>query len=104
MNPEAQKIAIAKICGWKIVECHKDKNIPTNLLAWERGPECKMTGNLPDYPRDLNAMHEAEKFIDVIAKYTSMLLLVCGGPMSVHFATAAQRAEAFLKTFNRWEE
>jgi hypothetical protein len=33
-----------------------------------------------------------------------MLLLVCGGPMSVHFATAAQRAEAFLKTFNRWEE
>lgn len=89
MTEEQMRLAIAEACGWK-----PDKR----GLGWLNphgyyAPE-------PDYLADLNAMHEAEKSIDagLLAKYTTELLKVCGGPMSVHFATAAQRAEAFLKT------
>lgn len=44
MSPEAQRIAIAEACGWRLIECHVGKNIPVDLLAWERGRECVRTG------------------------------------------------------------
>ena len=99
MTDEQMRIAIAEACGW-----HEEKEPEGSAFAtawWhhnDRYPSYLMP--LPDYLNDLNAMHEAEKSIDagLLAKYTTELLKVCGGPMSVHFATARQRAEAFLKT------
>ena len=54
---------------------------------------------------DLNAMHEAEKMIqknaDHVFDYMDNLEQVTS--FVPHFATAAQRAEAFLRTLNLWK-
>lgn len=90
--------------------------------------EACRTGNIKDiadkknYPEDLNAMHEAEsQAIDPhhIEKYASELYMaverfwtadrwVKFGRLQINFAlahsTAAQRAEAFLRTLNLWKD
>lgn len=61
---------------------------------------------LPDYLTDLNAMHEAEKVLTghQWTDYANVLTDI--GPCSrrgmIH-ATAAQRAEAFLRTVGKWD-
>lgn len=67
---------------------------------------------LPDYPSDLNAMHEAEKEFwnedkgdssSLVGNYLAHLTKMKNGvPWLVFHATAAQRAEAFLRTLNLW--
>lgn len=60
-----------------------------------------------DYLNDLNAMHEAEKtlFPKHEAKWAMTMSEVCGHSWRIIYtATAAQRAEAFLKTLGLWEE
>ena len=109
MSPEKQRIAIAEACGWDIdpVEAH----------GWgSRGQWCVRPNDakrqlvsrhmeLPNYLNDLNAMHEAEKavllgndwswdFMDELERITDKV---------PHFATAAQHAEAFLRTIGKWE-
>jgi len=87
MNPEQQRIAIAEAV-------RKDA----------------------DYLNDLNAMHEAEKVLtpntrpeylcqlfDVATRGRSGLYPVDENYLS-HHATASQRAEAFLRTFGKWED
>jgi hypothetical protein len=97
MTPETQRIAIAEFCGYTHVRIVKAIEGPPDIGIGHHPTE---PHSIPDYINDLNAMHEAEKLLDVglLAKYTTNILNVCGGPMSVHFATAAQRAEALLKT------
>lgn len=68
----------------------------------------------PDYVHDLNAMHSAEKTLETekeICAYMENLTDASGGDTPVgqpsfcaYFATAAQRAEAFLKTKGLWKE
>jgi len=84
MKPEQQRIAIAEACGWGVFANTRS----TDLL---------------DYCNDLNAMHEAEISLtaDQWYKYDSMMPL--RDPQKIH-ATASQRAEAFLRTINKWEE
>lgn len=100
MNEQHQRAAIAKACGLQNID-------PKDWWGWdyegiEMPGDMPIMVKIPDYLNDLNAMHKAEKAIDSgkLAKYTTELVKVCGGPMSVHFATAAQRAEAFLKALN----
>lgn len=61
---------------------------------------------LPDYPNDLNAMHEAEKILQHYGVFVDKLAEIMRQPrqgiMLVN-ATAAQRAEAFLRTIGKWE-
>jgi hypothetical protein len=72
--------------------------------------------NLPDYLSDLNAMHEAEKALTVAQseRYAEFVLDMLEIPppfmgtarsafLTGH-ATAAQRAEAFLRTIGKWED
>lgn len=114
MSPEAQRIAIAKACGWK------DGGFgPIGTLHDPKGCTC-FDGKgcwIPDYLNDLNAMASAE--LDCIFTkgrgmvYGRNLSKVCekeGGfeHLNVHLdrwgfsAKADQRAEAFLKTLNLW--
>jgi hypothetical protein len=99
MSPEQQRIAIAEACGYERL---------THFEAvWRnRGSKIYTPMNLPNYPADLNAMHEAEKFIrndhDVYGLYLSHLNRTA--PECRVHATAAQRAEAFLRTVGKWEE
>ena len=109
MTPEQQRIAIAEACGWtdiawlRIHAGNEDYWSSKHVGDWEyttRGP-------LPDYLNDLNAMHEAEKVLFArndwsVCKYDELL----GAATSSWKwnATAAQRAEAFLRTIKKWEE
>jgi hypothetical protein len=95
MSPEAQRIAIAEACG--IVS--KDKW--GSLYKTPRG----ILRDCPDYPTDLNAMHEAEKVLTLPErrKYRKTLLGHCEPASIAIHATAAQRAEAFLLTIGKWD-
>jgi hypothetical protein len=96
MNKEQQRIAIAEACGFK---CSEYSDELGQLVA-------EFT---PDYLNDLNAMHEAEKVLrdDREAAFRGWLWLAHGQPemrCAIVHATAAQRAEAFLKTIGKWED
>lgn len=68
-------------------------------------------GPFPDYCNDLNAMHEAEKVLigdepensEIWSDFQTNLIIACPAYLSYH-ATARQRAVAFLKTLEKWEE
>ena len=110
MSPERQRIKIAEACGWT----------PTPTGWWTMHPSGIPTGEYPaftdppDYLNDLNAMHEAEKTLifSKRQKYKIKLQLVASNRIrncmvcmnELIFATASQRAEAFLRTLNLWEE
>lgn len=125
MTPKAQRIAIAEACGWT----RRDVDYgPRTENLWI-SPEGLTNGVsstsfwLPDYLSDLNAMHEAEKvlqqiqhdyshgfanewqygcwtrYITTLKNLTKSARTFLGG--EIH-ATAAQRAEAFLRTIGKW--
>lgn len=107
MTLEAQRIAIAEACGWS-----RGKSPYAGADCWCKNDGYKMT--LPDYLNDLNAMHEAEKVLNPEQQinYASRLARYFkdnsthGSDFLTDFdllhATAAQRAEAFLKTIGKW--
>lgn len=119
MSPEEQRTAIAEACGYSpcpLFDCPAWSKEPTGMIA-------PFVFSLPDYLTDLNAMHEAEKVLlssSVINRrctpfhaYFEALHGLCKMPpdtfdkplQAEHWAicaTAAQRAEAFLKTINLW--
>ena len=102
MSPEAQRIAIAEACGYKRLTQHE--------AVWShKGSKIYTAGNLPNYLADLNAMRDAEMVLapDQITDYLEWLGMCSGDDAHqvwayVH-ATAAQRAEAFLRTIGKWE-
>jgi hypothetical protein len=113
MKPEQQRIAIAEACGWTLCEYVESiglaKGRPGNNTpsygTYENG-----MAQLPNYCNDLNAMHEAEKTLNqnLAAEYARMLTSTAWKSEQPTFApmtaTASQRAEAFLRTIEKWEE
>ena len=103
MTEEEINIAIAESEGWLWVE---------GVIAPADGWKNPTTGeisddpdDLPKYTEDLNAMHEAEKVLTwgQMGQYCGELDdLETRASHGIH-ATAAQRAEAFLKTLNLWK-
>lgn len=109
MDKIKQRIAIAEACGWQKPGTW-GHSLPESKTLWG----CEYGGiaeNPPDYLDDLNAMHQAERILtDEQRKiYTAYL-----HPKQLHHyleadflvahSTAAQRAEAFLKTIGKWEK
>ena len=101
MTPERQRIAIAELCGWFFSDRHW--HMPNGAQATaDGGPDLP-----PDYLNDLNAMHEAQLILTYAQKCEMSAwieMMNCAGYGPQLFATAAQRAEAFLRTLNKWEE
>lgn len=113
MKPEEQRIAIAEACGLK-----KYQSPAGAYWYGEDHPSCQdgtTLWELPDYLNDLNAMHEAEKVLSNEQAFTmrehawriaSFKDGKCGHASrdeqgrNCYNATAAQRAEAFLRTLN----
>jgi len=94
MKPEEQRIAIAETCGFK-----REERGYGSYTRIEDGEEFTYySHDLPDYLNDLNAMHEAEKVLDEEAFGEYRHHLIDKLKTSWGVATAAQRAEAFLKT------
>lgn len=105
MTPEKIQIAMAEVCEWKRTEW-ADVDV------------------LPDYPNDLNAVHEAEEMLtpEQRVNYSYHLSQLIpqnencgpfepGGPdlmvysaFDLIHATALQRCEAFLRTVGKWED
>lgn len=134
MTPEAQRIAIAKSqgrieSGWYCKHCHcdvQDDHVTFGETHDVRAGGCgeSVSGyGLPDYLNDLNAMHEAVMSLPanqrvefrkqlqyIVAPRTKpsragCLVLMGDKEYDAWFnATAAQRAEAFLKTLNLWTD
>lgn len=109
MTPEKQRIAIAEACGWKPITDTKIHH-EIRRACW-LSPGNNMLP-LPDYLNSLDAMHEAEKSLTEKQQeiyfyelYTVIDLSI--EKLDIEFfqihATAAQRAEAFLKTIGKWE-
>jgi hypothetical protein len=107
MKPEQQRIAIAEACGWKFIPeyYHGEDQPPEFTTVTPDGRH--LCGYYPDYLNDLNAMHEAEKILTAQQRrsYVNCLFnLPVSECESNAFATAAQRAKAFLRTIGKWEE
>jgi hypothetical protein len=103
MTSEAMRIAILENTGWKYIS--EGVNFGWLDPQGHKRPVC----DLPNPPCDLNAMHEAEKILPALP-YLYRLQEICGGRMEhsgdlskIIKATAAQRAEAFLRTIGKWE-
>jgi hypothetical protein len=108
MSPDKQNIAIAQACG--VVS----KDHWGHLYKTEQG----YARDCPDYLNDLNAMHEAEKVLTPEyqpakgeSQWSDYLgwLGFCGENKTREVyecvtASAAQRAEAFLRTVGKWED
>jgi hypothetical protein len=103
MKPEQQRIAIAEACGWTQIEpCTCCDGVSR---GYQPTPGAHKK-HIPDYLNDLNAMHEAEAtlrfgrrkhYIDLLGETYHDIWGFCT-------ATAAQRAEAFLRTIGKWED
>ena len=116
MNKEQGSIIIAEVCGWY-------SYINADLLTrWYNRNTHQDDDEMPDYSEDLNAIHEAEKYLtdeqytkyedhiwDIVLEasdyYWEILKNNESRPLPrLSSPTAAQRAEAFLKTIGKWEE
>lgn len=107
MNPAEINKRIAIACGWKPCE-H-----PQFIGYWIDPKNADYAeAEFPNCHGDLNAMHEAENALKDEQKFPYMqeiynltdapAALVCGWYLT--HATAAQRAEAFLRTIGQWED
>lgn len=113
MSPEKQQKAIALACGWREAFPPNEPPHPATrkggiLLPYyvvhETTGERRM--HYPDYRHDLNEMHEAEKvlFRDEVKWATYRAHLARFHYINDTFSpSAAQRAEAFLRTLGLWE-
>lgn len=120
MSPEAQRIAIAEACGW----VRKDESYPypassdgicKRIVWYTPDGVAQPLGDaaIPDYLNDLNAMHEAVDSVLVEAgrngdwrgwdSYVLTLSEMVGSEGAIE-ATAAQRAEPFLKVIGKWKD
>lgn len=118
MSPEAQRIAIAEACGWTDISTNPFTPNPPHCgfhLSSGRTQEANSGSKwgIPDYLNDLNAMHEAVDAVLLGAgrkgdwrgwdSYIATLAEMEGTEGAIE-ATAAQRAEAFLRTLSKWED
>jgi hypothetical protein len=105
MTDRKLNIIIARACGWKSKE--ETNGEP---WLWQRTRKDKTIESIlepPDYCNDLNAMHEAEKVLNSDDIFETYYLALYETTQSTRWpvcATARQRAEAFLRTLNKWEE
>ena len=124
MTPEQINIAIAEICGWQsgtwFSDCYSghgwlspgktqaDASASVGLIAW-------WPKELPNYSGSLDAMATAEAtlterhrelfptFLDIVVVGSDNLDSDFAIAAETVFATAMQRAEAFLRLHGKWK-
>lgn len=120
MNEDLQRVVIARECGWNDVELRlHNESTGMDAYIWSSGVLGRGGREIPDYLWDLNAANLMEMSLSDKspgkdkdgnalpsdrARYRVMLCLITmnqGGPIS---ATAAKRAEAFLKAKYLWRD
>jgi hypothetical protein len=117
MRAQEINMAIAEVCRWSKVQLSATGSKPKLMGIPPNGKTPQM---VPDYQKDLNAMHEAENYLGVDREYNygEQLRRISGnvGPKGGHFIPngwgcftlahlgARKRAEAFLRTLGKWKE
>ena len=115
MTPEQQRIAIAQSCGYKDVATRMTEGTIRVTTGFKHHT---FDEEIPDYLNDLNAMHEAEKTLWEIDwnnrhVFNDNLANTLKGRTvnrnewdaeTLLDSTAAQRAEAFIRTTGKWVE
>lgn len=115
MTNEEMDRKIAEAVGWKLepLDGRAFNGIP--VMVWV-DPDGERGFPIPCYSVDLNAMHEAEKaafkssnlWLDFACNILSVLkaadMSEADGMTCVLQTTAAQRAEAFLRTVGKWRD
>jgi hypothetical protein len=114
MDKEKQRIKIAEVCGYTHVRIVKAIEGPPDIGIGHHPTE---PHSVPDYLNDLNAMHKAIRILTDAQRiiFRTHLTKVwtwnynsrCGSFPNHDDscnATAEQRAEAFLRTLDLWEE
>ena len=121
MTLEKQRITIAEACGWTVINDTICDPKPEVVNGQQTGNiDINPVATLPDYLNDLNAMHEAmqhlpdalnsgpngfvNNIVNVVQKVVAPRPIFRGPYFYVVTATAAERAEAFLRTIGKWEE
>lgn len=133
MTSEAQRVAIAEACGWKELihgrgiwhHAVTGKNaIPKDGAIHKKRTEMKMPSEhflLPDYPNDLNSCHAAYLTLtfEQRLEFTKQLIYIQNRTRNERAtsdnitgqaitellgATAAQWAEALVRTFGLWKD
>lgn len=110
-----QRIACAELQGW--VRCSFTRTEMQEEAVWHlEGKGFELESDLPNYPHDLNAMHEVEKTLigaNGYSEYPEVLYQVVyknvvDQPLELHFsivhASASQRLEAYLKLKGKWQD
>lgn len=113
MTDNEIRIAIAEKCGWKLDDGGIHYRDPEGFYRPTGSMLNFKAGGLPDYPNDLNAMHEAEKTlnnekVNLWYRYANELSFGVWRDSlpDAHLinATARQRAEAFCRTLGIWKD
>lgn len=97
MTEQEQIIALAEWDGW-----HKDGALGS-LQRWKRGTETYV-GSFTELLTSIDAIMPIERKLDDKQHklFREKLCVICIGDKGPISATAAQRAEAILKTLNLW--
>ena len=114
MNKQQQNIAIAESLGWAGCVIRKQEGLPD--IARGYSPDGLHEEDIHDYTSDLNAMHEVTQTLSAsqqtqfVVRLSSIVtgcnklgLSALDISACIVHATAAQRAEAYLKTIGKWE-
>lgn len=126
LTDSAQNALIAEACGWTKVCVWRQHGLPDEVRGYP--PKCETiyqyTVPVPDYVNDLNEMHKAERLLlpdDAMYSQQNFYAANLGSitlndnnrgwePLSnddcfpILHASARQRAEAFLRTIEKWED
>ena len=106
LTPEQQQIEVRSCLGFDKIN---EKGF-WGSYYWKRRSDGWCDYYDPDYLTDLNAMHDAEKMLstcqtnDGWSHYNTMLHLLTYTKCPKWYATAAQRAEAFVLTMTNERE
>jgi hypothetical protein len=116
MTQIEQRIAIATHLGWIGIERKPRHHQEDWVIGYPPGATDRGDFNVvPNYPHDLNAMRKAEdtlterqqrRYVEILtlrASVTDSEITSRNAWIAIH-ATAAQRAEAFLRTLNLWKD
>jgi len=114
MKPEDQRIAIAKYCGWTNIRHNPKTNVWYGTPPKNHKPQWDVV--IPDYYDSLNAIREAVMTLNSPENDAKGLASTfCELLENIHerdadcwiecvVSSAAQLAEAFLKTLDLWEK
>ena len=108
MNNWAQRKAIAEYRGW--LDIKETGRLDGQLVGFPPGGKLGERVELPDWPDDLNAVHELLNKLDPLLRNMFVNELTLPIKAFENFgweavnATAQRRCEAFLRTIGKWQD